>query len=325
MLFDRPIVFPEDFWPVRNFLSELYPLAPAGSAWDVRRWDGSLFYGATPGLASNSAARSRLWLTGTGRIVAAAMSEGGPQIHPHVHPEAVQLLDEVLAWSEDAAAAAGDERVLVHVWERDDATRLATVARGYRETEGWEVIRSLRVGAASLPEARVPAGYTLRETRDEAADHQAIADLLNAAFGRTFHHAAEHATFARLSPSFRRETDLVAGAPDGSVAGYAAVCWDERNRRATFEPVCTHPEHRQRGLARALMLEGMHRATGLGAVVIDVATGDADPANALYASLPFTQTRRGLFWARDVASSRERRSAREERVDPVGERATRSE
>lgn len=73
------------------------------------------------------------------------------------------------------------------------------------------------------------------------------------------------------------------------------------------------------------MLEGMHRAAGLGATVIDVATGDAVPANALYASLPFTQTERGRLWARDIAPSGERRGAREERIDPIGERAAGSE
>ena len=39
--------------------------------------------------------------------------------------------------------------------------------------------------------------------------------------------------------------------------------------------------------ARALMLEAMHHAAELGAFVIDVLTGSADSANALYESLPF--------------------------------------
>jgi GNAT superfamily N-acetyltransferase len=289
---DRPVEFPDDVWPVRDFLSRLYPLAPAGTVWDVRRWDGSIFYSPTPGLAPERAARSRLWVTGAGRIVAAAMSEGGHQIHPHVDPEAGHLLEEVIAWSEEAAAAAGDDAVLLTVWDHDAATQAVADARGYRETGRREIVRSLRAGAAP-PEPTPPAGYALRPTRDEAGDHQAVADLLNAAFGRTSHTAAEHATFARRAPSFRRDTDLVAEAPDGSFAAYAALCWDSCNRRATFEPVCTHPDHRRRGLAAALMLAGLRRAIGLGAAVVDVATGDADPANALYASLPFAEVYRG--------------------------------
>lgn len=302
MIRDRPIGFPDDVWPVRDFLSRLYPITPLGTVWDVRRWDGSIFYAAVPGLAPDRAARSRLWVTEAGRIVAAAMSEGGRQIHPHVAPEAAHLLGEVIGWAEEAAAAAGDDRVLLHVWQHDEATRRIADARGYERSQGWEILRSVRLGTTPLPQPAIPDGYTLRSTRDDPADHGAIADLLNAAFGRTFHYAAEHATFTHLAPSFRRETDLVIEAPDGTFAAYAAVCWDSCNRRATFEPVCTHPRHRRRGLAKALMLEGMRRAAELGAAVIDVAAGDADPANTLYASLPFTEVYSGELRVRQLAS-----------------------
>ena len=296
----RALHYPNDFWPARDFLASLYPLRSAGSVWDVRRWDGSIHHSEVSGLDAGRAARSRLWVTEGGRIVAAAMSEGGSQIHPHVHPEFDHLLAEVIAWSEATAAAAGDQRVSLHVWDGDAATRRIAVERGYREGERWEIIRRLRFGTAPLPPGEIPAGYTMRITRADAADHQAIADLLNAAFGRTIHRAAELANFTAFAPSFRREVDLVAEAPDGTVAAYAAVCWDSCNRRGIFEPVGTHPEHRQRGLARALMLEGMRRARDLGAVVIDVGTGDMDPANALYESLPFAEVHRGRFWVKTL-------------------------
>ena len=52
------------------------------------------------------------------------------------------------------------------------------------------------------------------------------------------------------------------------------------------------------------MLEGMRRASALGAAVVDVATGDADPANALYASLPFSECYRGRLWTLPVGPGR---------------------
>ena len=296
----RDLRGPDDFWPVRDFLASLYPTSPAGSVWDVRRWDGSIWHSDVPGLAPERAARSRLWVTAGGRIVAAALSEGDRQIHPHVVPGFDDLLGEVVGWAEDAARAAGDDRSLLHVW--DDASTLHDLAvdRGYAETDHWEVIRSLKLAHAMLPSEPMPNGYTMRTTRPEHADHQTVADLLNAAFGRNFHLAADLANFTAMAPSFRRDLDLVAVAPDGTFAAYAAVCWDSCNRRGTFEPVCTHPDHRRRGLAKALMLEGMRRAQALGADVIDVGTGDADPANALYSSLPFDEVHRGRFWAKEL-------------------------
>ena len=291
----RPLRQPDDFWPVRDFLGALYPITPPGTVWEVRRWDGSMWHSDPPGVAPERVERTRLWVTAGGRIVAAAMSEGDRQIHPHVHPAFGHLLAEVIAWSEEAAAAAGDDRVLLHVWDHDEPTRRIAVERGYQQSTGWEVLRSLRLGTAVLPAPVVQPGYTVRATRREA-DDQAIADLLNAAFHRTIHRAADLTNFHRWAPSFRRELDLVADPGDGTLAAYAAVCWDSCNRHGIFEPVCTHPDHRRRGLARALMLEGMRRAHDLGAEVVDVGTGDMDPANALYASLPFSETYRGRYW-----------------------------
>ena len=304
MIRSRPIRDPEDIEPVREFLVRLWPRVPTGTVWEVRRWDGSIFHNEAPGLAPQRAVRSRLWLDERGRIVAAALSEGDRQIHPQVAPEAAGLLDEVVAWAERAAAAAGEEAVTLTVWEHDEATRQVAVARGYQATDRWEATRLLHVGAPPPPPGQLADGYLLRATVDDPADHQGIADLLNAAFGRTSHTAVELENFTRLAPSFRRETDLVAEATDGRLAAYAAVCWDTDNRHAIFEPVCTHPAHRQRGLARTLMLEGVRRAVELGAAVIQVGTGDADPANALYESLPFDETRRGVLWERSLRTTR---------------------
>jgi ribosomal protein S18 acetylase RimI-like enzyme len=143
----------------------------------------------------------------------------------------------------------------------------------------------------------VAPGYTLRTTRPEdPAECQRMADLLNAAFGRDFHNAAEYHDFCRLAPSFRQDLDLVAVAPDGSFAAYVGIPYDDVNRRGIFEPVCTHPDHRRLGLAQALMQEGLRRLKALGAVDATVDTGNVLPANQLYDSLGFTEAYRGYAW-----------------------------
>ena len=58
----------------------------------------------------------------------------------------------------------------------------------------------------------------------------------------------------------------------------SAIMWlDEANSSAEFEPVGTHPGYRRRGLARAMMLHGMHRARAAGAMTDAL---DAFPALA---------------------------------------------
>jgi predicted N-acetyltransferase YhbS len=45
---------------------------------------------------------------------------------------------------------------------------------------------------------------------------------------------------------------------------FCIAWWDEHNRIAMLEPVGTVPEHRRKGLARAVVLEAIRRVAALG-------------------------------------------------------------
>jgi GNAT superfamily N-acetyltransferase len=163
--------------------------------------------------------------------------------------------------------------------------------------EDGGMIRHMRLGCQLRPTVELADGYTLRTTQpDDLDDCQRVADLLNAAFGRTFHNAQEFHNFARRAPCFRNDLDLVAVAPDGSFGAYIGIPYDEANRWGIFEPVCTHPDHQRKGLARALMHEGLLRLWALGATDASVDTGDAVPANAFYTAMGFTEAYKGYSW-----------------------------
>ena len=70
----------------------------------------------------------------------------------------------------------------------------------------------------------------------------------------------------RKAPDYRDELDLFTMAPKGEYASGCIVWYDDMNRTAFFEPVCTDPRYRRRGAGRAVMMEGMRRAARLGAV-----------------------------------------------------------
>lgn len=73
-------------------------------------------------------------------------------------------------------------------------------------------------------------------------------------------------------------------APDGAVAAFCTIWFDDVTRSAYFEPVAAVPAHRQQGLAAALMTEGLLRLRRLGATRAFV--GGYGPAgNALYRSV----------------------------------------
>ena len=169
--------------------------------------------------------------------------------------------------------------------------------RGYAKLPYGGVTRHLRIGKQSLQKPSVAEGYVMRTTQPEAmANCWRIADLLNAAFKRSIHTGAEFQTFALSAPCYVPDLDLVAVAPDGTFGAYVGIAYDPDNHKGIFEPVCTHPDHQRKGLARALMTEGLLRLRNLGAIEVIVETGEMVAANALYTGMGFTEAYKNYTW-----------------------------
>jgi mycothiol synthase len=297
----RPFQNGEDFWRVRSLLVETYPITPTDFNWDIRRWDGWRFYDADPAWNPRWEKQVCLWETEDGRLVGAVHPEGDGDAHLQLHPDYRHIEEDMIAWAEDHLATPTDDgqqhQLHIFVYEYDSPRRRLLEQRGYEKTPDGGATFRLRFGNKPLPQPMIAEGYTLRTTRPgDEGDFQRIADIANAAFNRDFHNAGEYRTFTTMAPSFRHDLDLVAEAPDGTFAALVGMIYDETNRYGLFEPVCTHPDHRRKGLARTLMFEGLHRLKALGATDVYVGTGDAVPANRLYEAVGFTEAYKGYIW-----------------------------
>ncbi len=300
-IINRPIKDDGDFWRIRELLQETYPITLLCFNWEVRRWDGRRFYNADPSWEASRINIGAMWETEDGRLVGAVFPEGSGDAYLQIHPDYRHIEEEMIAWAETHLSVPtedGGQRLDIYAHGYDTVRQQLLARRGYEKTDWYGVVRRLRFDEnMTIEQPNLAEGYTLRATIPDAeGDSQRLADLINAAFNRDFHVGAEHATFARLAPCFRQELDLVAVVPDGSFAAYVGIPYDEPNRHGLFEPVCTHPDHQRKGLARALMLEGLHRLKALGAQDVTVETGDMIPANRLYDSLGFTETVKGFVW-----------------------------
>lgn len=276
---------------------------PVNWNWEIRRWDGRHYHRRETAWDPRWEEAARLWETSDGRLVAAVHLEDSGQAHLQIHPDYRDVVEEeMVAWAEDhlsiAVAQPEDGRRLqIFVFDYDTARQELLAERGYERLPHGGVTRRLRVGGRPLPTPDITAGYRVRTTRPGAhEDYQGVAAILNAAFQRDFHTAREVRNFMTLSPSFRHDLDLLAEAPDGAFAAYVGITYDARNYLGIFEPVCTHPEHRRRGLARALMVEGLWRLRELGANEVFVGTGEDVAANRLYAAVGFSETYHGQIW-----------------------------
>jgi predicted N-acetyltransferase YhbS len=294
----RPFEGEADFWRVRELLVETYPLTPLGFNWEIRRWDGQRFHRKDAAINPDWYEQVRLWETSDGRLVGAAHPDGAGEMALEVHPDYRQIELEMIVWAEDSLDVYTSQQRQIETFALDgDAYRADRLsARGFEATPYGGVMRRMRLAGREFPRAAIPQGYFLRSTRSEYEEYTRMAALLNAAFNRSIHTAEEYAPFVRLSPSFRHLLNLVAEAPDGSFASHVGVSYDKANRLAIFEPVCTHPDHQRKGLARALMIEGAKRVRALGAVEAVVGTGDGMAANQLYEAVGFTEVNHGLIW-----------------------------
>ena len=103
----------------------------------------------------------------------------------------------------------------------------------------------------------------------------------------------DYAALMRL-PGYRRELDVVAVTPDGTVA-YVNGWLDPVNRIGDFGPVGALPAYRRQGLTRAVLLEGLRRMQAAGMDRMCISTGETNtPARRLYESVGFRIVNRYL-------------------------------
>jgi len=217
-------------------------------------------------------------------------AEGHGEAHLQVHPDfrTQELECEMLDVAEQRLAV--DEeggRWSVAVWaDSQDVLRHEILeARGY-ERQGDPEHQHRLVLHGPIAEVPVAAGFTIRSLGD--VDELPARSWFS---WKAFNPDAPEEDYATLGwewyleiqhcPLYRRDLDLVVVAPNGDLASFTTVWFDDVARCAYFEPVGTYPPYQRRGLARAVMHEALHRVRRLGATVAFVG-GYSVAANALY-------------------------------------------
>lgn len=242
----------------------------------------------------------RLWHDATGTLVAYASLGSEPPFDVQVLPDYAWsgIEAEALAWAEARLAMlrAQDARrwgdPLATIARQDDARRIAFLEEhGFRRGEHVE-ISLLRSLADPIPEPTSLDGYEIRPVigPEEAAER---ADVENEVWQSSPANAITGDDYIRLMglPGYDRELDIVAVAPDGTIAANVNNWLDPLNRIGICGPIGTRAAHRRRGLARATLLESLRRQQARGMDRVCISTGQSNhPARQLYESLGFTIT-----------------------------------
>ncbi|MGW0515947.1 GNAT family N-acetyltransferase [Crossiella sp. NPDC003009] len=194
----------------------------------------------------------------------------GAYLAYQVHPEHAELVDEVIDWY-DRTAAGLERTVLPSAADEHALTRWA--AHGYQpdaaalgDTGDWTQLNERDLTHIETPV--LPDGFRFR-TAEEAGPEAAVEAHVDAWAPTTY--TAESYQGVRLTAPYRGDLHVLVEAPDGTMAASTIMWLDEVNKTAEFEPVGTHPGYRRLGLARAMLLHGMHLARAAGATHMTVA------------------------------------------------------
>ena len=288
----------DDYWRIRDFLRQVMVANHRREfSWSVARWDYWWWF-ANPDLEKISLTENVfIWETPDGQIAAVLNPEGRGQVFLQRHPNFISpdLDAAMIALAEDRLTAPNqdDRRQLqIFVDSQDTAIHQTLTRCGFQRVErpGEQEYQHRRSLDLPLPPPIKLPDYTIRPLgtglefleRCYASGLGFHDDDIQVARDNRDH--PDWYRHIQSAPLYRRDLDLVVIAPDGSVASFCTIWFDDVSRTAYFEPVATVPAHRQRGLGKAMMIEGLHLLKQMGCKVAFVG-GYSPGANALYFSV----------------------------------------
>lgn len=297
-LFQHPYQNFEDYWRLREFLRRVFLLNQCRElSWHVARLDYWIWFGNADLEKIPLEEQVFLWETEDGQLAACLNPEERGIAFLQVDPtyRSPQLIEEMIATAEAHLTVTredGQRRLIIFTDSQDSQCQQILASRGYQRIDrpGWAETQHRRSLEQPLPPIPVTPDYTIRPLEGGL-------ELLERCYasGLGFHdddiHTArdnrDHPEWyhhIQLAPLYRRDLDLVAVAADGSVASFCTLWFDDVTRTAYLEPVATVPAHQRKGLARAVILSGLHRLQDMGCRMAFIG-GYSQGANALYFSV----------------------------------------
>mgnify|MGYP001278282860 CR=1 FL=1 len=243
----------------------------------------------------------KLWFDDLGTLIAFAWP-GDAQVDLMIRPNHRKLERTILPELEEEfrqSLTAESEKRAFHYWsyEQDAVRNTMLTDLGYQRTDDF--LSMNQIALAEKPSSRMlPVGYTVRSFAGEA-EIEARVDVHRAAFHPSKMTVEKHRK-VMASPTYRQDLDLVCQTEAGNLAAYTIVWFDPFNKIGLFEPVGCHPDYQRRGLASAVMVEGLRRLHDLGATHAYVNSWREDSAGSYtYKALGFELIGRLYEWKKE--------------------------
>ena len=293
-LIQRTLQNEDDYFRLRNFLRAIFLLnARLEYSWHVARLDYWRWHFIENCHFCESVEKATaIWEMPDGQIAGVLNALSRDEIRLHVHPKfrTPALEGEMLAYAQANffdLTQSGRRYHYLPVFFDDVQRQEVALHLGYEKGDGfghhWR--RDLDT---PIPEAAIPPGYTIR-SMGALDEHPARSWASWRAFHSDEgdeHYDGDWSWYQNIQsmPLYRRDLDIVAAAPEGKIAAFATIAYDDYTRSAVCVLVGTASEHWRKGLGKAVLFESMRRLQKLGCTRV-FATANEPPADALYRSV----------------------------------------
>jgi len=216
-----------------------------------------------------------------------------------------ELETEIIDWGAQVQRlrnlASGETFTLDYSCEASNTHRLEILARnGFVQQRERSLLFSRELTTHIIEVPIFPPGYSWRSVvPGDAVDR--LVDLHRAAFG-TEKMTVELRQAIMHAPQYEMDLDLLAVAPDGSLAGFCICSLDQDNKAIGHtDPIGIHPLHKHKGLAKALVTIGITLLVSKGVKTIKLGTSSENSAmQQLARSLNFSCYSEKMWFSKNV-------------------------
>ncbi len=294
-----------DYDVLRKFLRDTFVMnGYLEKNWSVQRLDYLYWHGWKNCMEILPEQGAQLICDANGTLIGANLMEGFGVVYMQTHPEYIsrELLQFMIENAEKALFKSFPDNVRkIVIWceQTDTLKQDVLFERGY-EKKSWND-RCGRIRLSDIePKPIIPRGFTIRAQGDiEETPARSWASW------RAFHPDDPAENYQgwqwyrniQRSPLYRRDLDIVSVKDDGKIVGFTTVWYDDVLRTAYFEPVGVIPEYHRKGLATAMITEGLRRLKEMEATWAYLGSNE-EPAHTVYAKCGFKEALRSNGWLR---------------------------
>ena len=298
-----------DFELVRDFLSESYNITKDLFNWIPQRFENRKFGPCGTEYQDEEDNLVKIWElieenSKSKRIVAVTIYNPTSTYWLLIHPNYRNFEAEIIDWIEiqrKDMKKYGNDKLAIHFYiNSSDKFRINLLKELGFHSEGSDECTRIRPLEMEIPDYSLPEGYSIRHV-NVVEDFENYREVIGKVFPHCNKMTRSLAEKYSKASFYKPKLDLVVVAPDKHFAAFCTMRFDPKSRIAELEPMGTHPDHRRKGLGKALIYEALKRVKKYQPSLICISGAASNPAaDALYNSLGFEKMDDIILWVKEL-------------------------